>query len=154
MSRDVTGKMQASVEILQSIIAEEHKRREADRRTMRALLHELEQMVTRAEELVPNMADVNKALSSSNAGRLLKLRRMAAQVDLHPETLRILADRGRVPGVQLVEDGDWHFDPEEVIPAIKQQGRAWTNEARERAAAEPGKSTSDAQIEKEMEQGL
>ena len=170
------GLLKAATEILQATTEKIKKDREVDRRAMTAFLHELEQITTQLSELVPNVADVRRFMDIGDRGRMLKTPQMAERISADPATLRRMAERGDVPGYQVVELGDWRFDPDEVKNAIKAIGIATretrgivTREARERAAADPWvRDAPDydtyrdrlhdaehrAQIAKEMELGL
>lgn len=167
-NRDLTGKLQATVEILQSLIHEEHKRREVDRRTMTALLHQVEHVITQLDDIPTAVDKLQQVLSGQQIGRWLKTAEMAELIGLHPDNLRRKAEAGEIPGYQSSTGKHWLFDPQEVKAAIRSNATV-TQEAQERAAADPwarGAEDYDTyrervtershaeQISKEMEQGL
>lgn len=164
------GLLKAATEVLQATVADLTKERETDRRTMAALMHELEQIASRMDEIIPKLTDVNKALSGANTGRLLKARKMAERIDMHPRVVQDMAREGKIPACRTGELDDWLFDPAEVIAALKSRNNTTvTNEAHERAMHDPWVNRATdydtyrdrllerehaEQIAKEMEQGL
>jgi hypothetical protein len=146
------GLLKAATESLAATVERIERDREADMRTMSAIMHQLEEAVNRTWELSAHVAEIKSALSKSKAGRLLKTSRMAAQVDLSAKTVRDLARAGRIPGTQLVEVGDWLFDPEQVKAALQ---RPYTDaDGCDRIRDRERTEAHYRQIEKELEQGL
>jgi sensor domain CHASE-containing protein len=167
-----SGLLKAALEVVTRVSEDLRKERDTDRRTMAAMMHELEQITARMDEIVPKITDVNKALSRNETGRLLKVRKMAERIDMHPRVVQDMAREGRIPAHRHGELDDWLFDPAEVIAALKSRPQSKgiaTHEARERAAADPWvqdapdydtyrdrltQTEHEMQVLKELEQGL
>jgi sensor domain CHASE-containing protein len=167
-----SGLLKAALEVVTRVSEDLRKERDTDRRTMAAMMHELEEITARMDEIVPKITDVNKALSRNETGRLLKVRKMAERIDMHPRVVQDMAREGRIPAHRHGELDDWLFDPAEVIAALKSRPQSKgiaTNEAHERAVnagwviSAPDYDTyrdrlrereSAEQIAKELEQGL
>lgn len=135
------GLLKAATETLVATTERIERDREADRRTMTALLHQVEEVTEKLWELSARAGDVEQALSMAQTGGMLKTPRMAQRIDMHPATLRKMAADGRVRGYQSVELGDWLFDPREVVIDIKRVANGstptaspYTSEAIDRAA--------------------
>lgn len=119
------GLLKAATETLAATVERIERDREADRRTVSAQLHQVEEAIERLWEIVAVKAEITQALSNSKTGRLLKVRKMAQAVDMHPKTLQNMARAGEVPAYRIGPLDDWLFDPDEVIRALKQIERSY-----------------------------
>lgn len=115
------GLLKAATETLTATVERIEKDRETDRRTMTALMHEMEGVTERLGDIIPAVADIKRELSKRNTGRLLKVRKMAQAVDMHPRTLQDMARAGDVRAYRHGDLDDWLFDPDEVVADLKKR---------------------------------
>lgn len=113
------GLLKAATETLSATVERIEKEREADRRTMTALMHEMEGVTERLGDIIPAVAEIKRELSKRKTGRLLKVRKMAAAVDMNPRTLQNMARAGHVRAHRHGDLDDWLFDPDEVVADLK-----------------------------------
>jgi hypothetical protein len=117
------GRLEAAITILEQHNQETNDRAESERRQVQSLLREMTVLIQSLETFIESVPRIERALSQAERPEMLRGRKMAARVDMHPETLRELADSGRIPGYQISDDGHWSYDPAEVVEAVKNLSR-------------------------------
>lgn len=162
MSRE-SAQLRALIEVMQQITEEAKKEKDAERRSLSGMLHSLDAITERLDNLPPLIKRIESALARVETGRLLGTVEMADRVGMHPDTLRRRAEQGQLPAYQTVAAGNWYYDPAEVVRALTETRKPYTDEAGDRAAEQATGSTYDEwrdsrneaahreQINKEME---
>ena len=118
------GKLEAQITILTQHNEWMREQTEHERKQTRAILRELQVITESLGDVVEIAVRLERALMRiETPPTLLRGADMARRVGLSPDELRRRTESGDIPGYQSVELGHWHYDPAEVVDAIKARGR-------------------------------